>query len=49
MKNARQRTLDKNTERIAPKRDAQSAQKTTPGQAPLKEHGQPAWREVKND
>ena len=49
MRKARQKTLDANTERVNQKRSQQSAQKAVPGQAPLKEHGQPAWRDVKTD
>jgi hypothetical protein len=48
MKNEpRQKTLDPNSERVSGKRARQSAQKPVAGEAPLKEHGQPAWREVK--
>lgn len=48
MKNEpRQKTVDPNTERETGKRSRQSTQKSVPGQTPLKEHGQPAWREVK--
>jgi hypothetical protein len=42
----RQKTLDPNSERIREKRERQSTQKAVPKQAPLKEHGQPAWRDV---
>jgi hypothetical protein len=50
MKNEpRQKTVESNTEREASRRSRQSAQKPVPGQAPLKEHGQPAWRNVKPD
>lgn len=49
MKKAQQRTADGNTQRAREQRSGQSAQKAAPGQAPLKEHGQPAWREVKAD
>jgi hypothetical protein len=45
----RQKTLDSNSERTSGKRSGQSAQKSVPRQAPLKEHGQPAWRDVKHD
>jgi hypothetical protein len=45
----RQKTLDSNTEREAAKRSRQSRQKAVPQQAPLKEHGQPEWRDVKGD
>jgi hypothetical protein len=43
----RQKTLDANTERVRDRRSGQAAQKSVPQQAPLKEHGQPAWRDVK--
>jgi hypothetical protein len=50
MKNeARQKTVEPNSQREAGKRARQSAQKSAPGEAPLKEHGQPAWRNVKRD
>ena len=45
----RQKTLDENTEEVRGKRRMQSAQEAVPEQAPLKEHGQPAWRDVKKD
>jgi hypothetical protein len=47
MKKPQQRTTDENTQREKNARSSQSAPKAAPGQAPLKEHGQPAWREVK--
>ena len=49
MDKPRQKTLDENSERVRAKRSRESAQKTVPQQAPLKEHGQPAWRDVKED
>jgi hypothetical protein len=50
MKNEpRRKTLDANTERELEKRARQSASKSIPGEAPIKEHGQPAWREVRKD
>jgi hypothetical protein len=45
----RQKTIDSNTQREAGHRDKQSKQKAAPQQSPLKEHGQPAWRDVKSD
>jgi hypothetical protein len=45
----RQKTVDSNTAREVEKRSIQSAERSEPGQAPLKEHGQPAWRKVKPD
>jgi hypothetical protein len=47
MKKSQQRTADENTQREKNARSSQSASKPAPGQPPLKEHGQPAWREVK--
>jgi hypothetical protein len=50
MKNEpRQKTIDPNTEQVREKRSHQTAQKAVPGEAPLKNNGQPAWREAKND
>jgi len=43
----RRKTIDSNSERMKEMLEGQSAQKSVPDQAPLKEHGQPAWREVK--
>jgi hypothetical protein len=45
----RQKSLDANSEREISPRSRQSKQKSVPQQAPLKEHGQPAWRDVKSD
>jgi hypothetical protein len=44
---SRQKTIDPNSQREAEHRSRQSKQKSVPQQAPLKEHGQPAWRDVK--
>jgi hypothetical protein len=44
----RQKTIDPNSQREAEPRSRQAKQKAVPQQAPLKEHGQPAWRDVKN-
>jgi hypothetical protein len=49
MKKAPQKTIDPTTEEVREKRSRQSMQKAVPRQAPLKEHGQPAWRDVKED
>ena len=49
MKKAPQKTIDPTTEEVREKRSRQSMQKVVPRQAPLKEHGQPAWRDVKED
>jgi hypothetical protein len=46
-KEPRQKTLDSNTEREMEDIARQSKQKGVRQQAPLKEHGQPAWRDVK--
>jgi hypothetical protein len=45
----RQKTIDPNSQREAGQRSRQSKQKSVPQQAPLKEHGQPAWRDVKSE
>jgi hypothetical protein len=45
----RQKSIDANSEREIATRSPQSKQKSVPQQAPLKEHGQPAWRNVKGD
>ena len=45
----RQKTIDPNSEREAAPRARQSRQKAVPQQAPLKEHGQPSWRDIKED
>jgi hypothetical protein len=45
----RQKTIDSNSQRETGQRSRQSRQKSTPREAPLKEHGQPAWRDVKED
>jgi hypothetical protein len=49
MKEPREKSLDETTEEVREKRSRQSAQKTVPKESPLKEHGQPAWRDVKED
>jgi hypothetical protein len=50
MKNEpRQKSIDPNTEQVREKRSHQTAEKAVPGEAPLKNNGQPAWREAKND
>jgi hypothetical protein len=41
------KTRDSNSERVKEKQEGQSAKKSLSDQQPLKEHGQPAWREVK--
>jgi hypothetical protein len=41
--------IDLNTQREAGQRSKQVKEKSVPQQAPLKEHGQPAWRDVKGD
>lgn len=43
---SRQKATDPVTERVAHEQSIQSAQKPVPRQAPLKKHGQPAWRKV---
>ena len=45
----RQKTIDPNSAREIGPRSRQSRQKAVPQQAPLKEHGQPSWRDVKED
>lgn len=45
----RQKANDPVTERMAREQSIQSAQKSVPRQAPLKKHGQPAWRKVQPD
>jgi hypothetical protein len=45
----RQKTIEANSERMSGKRSRQSTQKSVPQHAPLKEHGQPAWRDVKEN
>jgi hypothetical protein len=45
----RQKTVDANTQREVGQRSRQSKQKAAPQQVPLKEHGQPAWRDVKGE
>jgi hypothetical protein len=47
MRNKADPLLDLNSERMKEKRERQSTEKSVPEQAPLKEQGQPAWREVK--
>jgi hypothetical protein len=47
MRNKADPVLDSNSERMKEKRERQSTEKSVPEQAPLKEQGQPAWREVK--
>ena len=49
MKKAPQKTIDSTTEEVREKRSRQSMQKAVPRQAPLKEQGQPARRDVKED
>jgi hypothetical protein len=49
MKKPQQKTIDPNTAEVREKRSRESAQKSVPEQAPLKEQGQPAWRDVKKD
>jgi hypothetical protein len=41
--------MDSNSEREMDERSKESKPKSVPRQAPLKEHGQPEWRDVKND
>jgi hypothetical protein len=43
----RQKTIDPNSQREAGQLARHSKQKSVPQQEPLKEHGQPAWRDVK--
>jgi len=45
----KQKSLDSNSEREVEPRSRQSKQKSVPQEGPLKEHGQPAWRDVKED
>ena len=50
MKNEpQQKTVDGNSQRETGKRTRQASQKAVPGEAPLKEHGQPVWRNVKDE
>lgn len=41
--------LDDYTQEIREQRSHESAQRAVPGEAPLKDNGQPAWRDVKED
>jgi hypothetical protein len=43
----RQEDLDETTEEVREKRRRQSREKSIPDEAPLKNNGQPAWRDVK--
>ena len=45
----RQRSMDSNTDRESDERRDESRQRRAAGQAPLKKHGQPAWRKVQED
>jgi len=47
-KDPRQKTQDANTERTA-SGGRQPSPKAVPEPEPVKEHGQPGWREVKSD
>jgi len=49
MQKPQQKTIDSTTERERAKIKRQSSQKSVPQSAPLKEQGQPAWRDVKAD
>jgi len=41
--------IDEYTEAVRSQRKMESAQKAVPGEAPLKDNGQPEWRDVKPD
>jgi hypothetical protein len=41
--------LDEYTQDVREQRSRESSQRAVPGEAPLKDNGQPAWRDVKED